>query len=359
MPRLRVTDRDGNTSEVPVQDGMIIGRGADAAVITLARTASRHHAQIRASGDGWAIEDLGGAGGTLVNGEPVQTATLSHGDRVQIPGLDIEFCGDTALAEGESLEDSTVTAADGSSALVRSSAKSGEHTKAELVKSLPDRDRADLALGTIEQVLSAIEVAHTPEDLLERLAQALLATHPACDRCHVLLCENDQLVPAASDSRVLTLLDERAFSTTAVRQSIEQKQALLCESTPSDVTLGAAASVTKQGIKSFVCAPMLRQGEPFGVIYLDSLRSEQGFTEDTPRVVDVVGSHAVKILDSMELLRTQAKLEADLKIVEQVQRRMLPRVWPDAPGFEFAASYEPCDQTGGDYYDFIRLDDGQ
>src|ERR1700730_4321318 len=54
--------------------------------------ASRVHAEVRREGDGYLLQDLGSANGTLYNGSNVETPiTLSRGGRIQIGGTEIVF----------------------------------------------------------------------------------------------------------------------------------------------------------------------------------------------------------------------------------------------------------------------------
>jgi serine phosphatase RsbU (regulator of sigma subunit) len=49
----------------------------------------------------------------------------------------------------------------------------------------------------------------------------------------------------------------------------------------------------------------------------------------------------------------------ELEVARELQRELLPRQAPDAPGYEFAFSYRTANTIGGDYYDFLALDDGR
>ena len=51
------------------------------------------------------------------------------------------------------------------------------------------------------------------------------------------------------------------------------------------------------------------------------------------------------------------RLEHQVQIAAEVQRRMLPAQPPQNPGFQIAALYVPCFELGGDFYDFIPLGD--
>ena len=50
------------------------------------------------------------------------------------------------------------------------------------------------------------------------------------------------------------------------------------------------------------------------------------------------------------------RLERELELARQVQQNVIPKVFPDLPGFTFAARNEPAMQVGGDFYDVITLD---
>ena len=51
------------------------------------------------------------------------------------------------------------------------------------------------------------------------------------------------------------------------------------------------------------------------------------------------------------------KLDREISVARDVQIGTLPKEMPTIEGYEFAGAFEPTDQTGGDLYDFIPLDD--
>jgi pSer/pThr/pTyr-binding forkhead associated (FHA) protein len=62
----------------------IVGRGPGVDRAFDDKSMSRQHAAIEFSGAGFRIRDLGSTNGVLVNGSPVQSAELHHGDAVDI-----------------------------------------------------------------------------------------------------------------------------------------------------------------------------------------------------------------------------------------------------------------------------------
>jgi pSer/pThr/pTyr-binding forkhead associated (FHA) protein len=64
---------------------VIIGRGDDCHVLIDDRQASRHHARITQTEDGYVLEDLGSKNGTFLNGQPLTAPTvLKDGDEIGI-----------------------------------------------------------------------------------------------------------------------------------------------------------------------------------------------------------------------------------------------------------------------------------
>jgi hypothetical protein len=79
-------------SRVALADGTVtIGRGADAAVRLADASVSRRHAEIRRSGDGWTVVDLGSTNGTRVNGAPVTERRLQDGDAITVGDAALRF----------------------------------------------------------------------------------------------------------------------------------------------------------------------------------------------------------------------------------------------------------------------------
>jgi FHA domain-containing protein len=82
---------EGRRLLVPPAGGTI-GRSRECDIVLEDTGVSRRHAEIRPSGEGWALADLGSTNGVLVNGQKVKGARhLSAGDRVELGSTEIVF----------------------------------------------------------------------------------------------------------------------------------------------------------------------------------------------------------------------------------------------------------------------------
>jgi len=114
-----------------------------------------------------------------------------------------------------------------------------------------------------------------------------------------------------------------------------------------------------EGLVSQLTVAMEFRGEAIGVLRLYSPKSKRFSEEDISLARSVASQCAVAI--------TNAKLYADAlegsRIAEQVrlagviQRRMIPQDSPKIQGLDIAARFIPCFDVGGDFYDFIKIDD--
>ena len=70
---------------------MTIGRTAECEIRLTDTSVSRRHAEIRPSGDGWLVADLGSTNGTRVNGAVVTERKLKDGDTVSAGDSHLRF----------------------------------------------------------------------------------------------------------------------------------------------------------------------------------------------------------------------------------------------------------------------------
>jgi serine phosphatase RsbU (regulator of sigma subunit) len=133
---------------------------------------------------------------------------------------------------------------------------------------------------------------------------------------------------------------------------------VLSQDAGNDKNLPTSASIADLKIRSVMCVPLLTpDSQALGILQLDTSDRRQ-FQQDDLDVLAAVASQAAIAVQNAamhESLMERERLERDLKLAEQVQKRFLPQSVPKVPGYEFFAHYHPAYEVGGDYYDFVPL----
>jgi len=61
----------------------------------------------------------------------------------------------------------------------------------------------------------------------------------------------------------------------------------------------------------------------------------------------------------IEHLIQKQEMERAMQIARDIQQSLLPKGAPEIPGFDVAGLADPADETGGDFFDYIKLPDGK
>ena len=153
------------------------------------------------------------------------------------------------------------------------------------------------------------------------------------------------------------------ISRTSVRQAMEAGEAILSADAATDSRFDSSQSIADFRIRSMMCAPLVsHSGVSLGVIQIDTLDQRTPFHKEDLDVLASVAGQAAFAVENAQLheaaLKRQA-LERDLQLAHTVQQGFLPSRPPELAGYQFFDFYEPANQVGGDYYDYIQLPGGR
>ena len=108
-----------------------------------------------------------------------------------------------------------------------------------------------------------------------------------------------------------------------------------------------------------MCAPLITsQGDVTGVIQIDTADQRNRFSRDDLEVLASVACQAAIAVENAELHETairDQKRSRELEVAHDVLRGFLPSSSPRIEGYDFFHFYEPANELGGDYYDYIPL----
>ncbi len=116
--------------------------------------------------------------------------------------------------------------------------------------------------------------------------------------------------------------------------------------------------------QSLLCLPLLSSnGKLIGVIQVLNKKGGGVFDERDESLLAAFGAHAAVALDRAQLIEAyvaQQRMAETLKLAREIQMSMLPKRFPPFPhrtDFDLYAIIEPAREVGGDFYDFLLLDE--
>jgi serine phosphatase RsbU (regulator of sigma subunit) len=198
-------------------------------------------------------------------------------------------------------------------------------------------------------------------DVLPKVLDSLLTIFPQADRGVMVLRDaaSGELIPRALKHRRPELHDTVHISRTIMQGVMASKEAILSADASSDDRFDPSKSIADFQIRSVMCAPLITsQGEVSGVIQIDTADRRNRFSRDDLEVLAGVACQAAIAVENAELhemsIRDQ-KRSRELEVAHDVLRGFLPSSSPQVKGYDFFHFYEPANELGGDYYDYIPL----
>lgn len=159
-------------------------------------------------------------------------------------------------------------------------------------------------------------------------------------------------------SPTLKLLEQDPFR----EYLTENKEAVLLEK----VNFESPALQQLRQDGTSVIVPLVHQNELLGIINLGARRNEKTYTSDDRRLLAVLASQVAPAMRVSRLVEAQQmnalqreRIDQEMKVASLVQQTLMARNPPEIPGWEIKAHYQPARAVGGDFYDFMPLQDGR
>jgi len=134
-------------------------------------------------------------------------------------------------------------------------------------------------------------------------------------------------------------------------------EVIVVDDVTSDTRILYPQYAKDEGLVSMLCTGMLYQGRPIGTIqvFTGEQRKFGRFDVNLLRAVAQLLSTAIQNAKLDGMRREAERVQRQVRLAADVQKRMLPGDVPVVPGFDLAARYVPSTELGGDFYDFISL----
>ncbi|MFY7998282.1 MAG: SpoIIE family protein phosphatase [Candidatus Kapaibacteriota bacterium] len=116
--------------------------------------------------------------------------------------------------------------------------------------------------------------------------------------------------------------------------------------------------IREHRIQSVLALAVKNQGKVLGVLYAENSLIAGAFTEDRVQILTMLSSQmAISIENALlvERMTTMERLKKEMEMAANVQLTMLPKDFPQIPGYDIAAFLSMAKEAGGDFYDVLPL----
>lgn len=118
----------------------------------------------------------------------------------------------------------------------------------------------------------------------------------------------------------------------------------------------------KHGIRSLLGVPLLLKGTMIGALNVFNKRVRETFTQADKRLLSIIATESAQVIENARLYKEEQallRMQEEMKLAYEIQTNLLPREPPKIEAYDVAGKSIPAKAVGGDYYDFIRIDDNR
>ena len=345
----------------------VMGRHPDCDIVLESGSVSRQHAKISKNGSNFVLEDLKSRNGTFVNGRLINESTkLLEGDTIRICDIELNFHEES---ESSALTANTMHEGSAFGIMIVDDGVDSSSTRSVTAKldvrgsqyGMQLSASPEARLAALLEIMKNLAKAVTLDEVLPKVLDTLFTIFIQADRGFIVLNDAEgQLKVKFSKTRRPDQEEMLRVSKTVLREVMQTKEAIISLDAGSDARFELSQSIADFRIRSMIVAPLLNgDGDAIGAIQIDTVQQKGGFESKDLEILVGVANQAGIAIENAQLNEkkiVQRLMEQDLELASQVQLAFLPKAAPKIPGYSFFQYYNPAQQIGGDYFDYIELD---
>lgn len=224
-----------------------------------------------------------------------------------------------------------------------------------------DSRNVNILLQTIAAVNSNLEL----ESLIVNVVDLTLELTGA-ERGILLLYDGDNpkdlRVRMARDSRRKNLPPNISFSHSVPTKVAREGKAICLLDAAAGGGMNLGQSIADLKLMTVMCVPLRVKDRIIGCLYVDSHVTSKEFTKADLTLLNALAYQVAITLDNARLLEhyvEKQRIQQGLFIARDIQRALLPAGPLEVQGLDVFGISAGCEETSGDYFDYIRLGQGR
>ena len=320
---------ENSGKRVLVDRTIVIGRTQDCDLRIDDSAASRRHVEIMRRDDGYVWKDLGSTNGTVLNGSRMLAGSLKDGDVITIGETTFRF-------QVEQIEE-----VDRKGTIPVSSARTILSPEGPpKAVSLPDKERR--LLETVYAVVNEIATNYDPCSLMDRILQTAMPAINA-QRGAIFLAQDDgSLGPCPQCGHVHRIRDGELRAVEPgkihISNTVARPPCWMMGKVCSTATLEAKKSSApprafcRSSFNPLSAYPLRAKHGIIGILYIDSDRTDQAYSEEDLLLAASVGNSAGIALENAQMhqeILVKQRIEQEIATAWTIQEGFLVKEWPE------------------------------
>ena len=201
----------------------------------------------------------------------------------------------------------------------------------------------------IEKIIDHIVMKCIKHLEVEEGTVSLLAKQEEGDRFTTMVRKQDltmERVPIRLDSQITGWM-------------LMKKQPLMSNDVRTDERFTLAEEHYKF-FHSILGVPLKAKGDLIGYLAVFNKKEGKEFTEDDRKLLSIIASQSAQLIENARLYEEEKEylsMKEEMRLAQTIQMNLLPEVKPELSGYDISATNIPAKEVGGDYFDFISLNE--
>ncbi len=115
-------------------------------------------------------------------------------------------------------------------------------------------------------------------------------------------------------------------------------------------------------VNSLLSVPLRLKGKLIGILNVFNKQTAGGFTPVDQKLLAIIASQSAQAIENARLYTEEQyliQMREEMRLAHSIQMKLMPKTAPEIEGYSIAGKNIPAQDVGGDYFDFISMDNSR